>query len=212
MSGDHLRMTFYNHCLPLSLFRVLKGRNCNIYRCSSIGGHRTYIHCMWIAKAILMWCMECMCIPPYMKSCLVRGRSCPRRQPSSPTLSPHHVTLRNPDLILTYRTLTCPCLSVCPPCCSCFFSSLLVICFASEASPSALLFLSSTEDDLNLKLLPKDEVFRTGRPLLFIDDAMNSLAFSVSYISPSKSPRDMLCLSREILCRVERRLKELNRK
>ncbi len=46
MPVDILRMTFHDVCLPLSLFRVLKGRNPSIYRCSSIGGHRTYIHSM----------------------------------------------------------------------------------------------------------------------------------------------------------------------
>ena len=51
----------------MSLFRVLKERNRRIYCCSSIGGHRTYIHCMRIAKAVLMWCMECICILSYMR-------------------------------------------------------------------------------------------------------------------------------------------------
>ena len=44
MPGDDLRMTFHLFYSPLSLFRVLKGQNGSIYRCSSIGGQPSYIH------------------------------------------------------------------------------------------------------------------------------------------------------------------------
>jgi hypothetical protein len=59
-----LFMTLTYHCLCLGSWR---SDNRRIYCCSSIGGHRTYIHCMRIAKAVLMWCMECICILSFMR-------------------------------------------------------------------------------------------------------------------------------------------------
>ncbi len=143
MPVDDLRMTFHDVCLPLSLFRVLKGRKSKYL---SLQQHRrpSLIHTLHVNRESCSHVVYGVYVYPSIKSSPVRGRSCSRRQPSSPALSPHHVTLRYPDLILTYRTLTCLCPSVCPPCCSCFLSSLLFSCAVCPCPDLSLCYGSLT--------------------------------------------------------------------
>jgi len=135
--GDHFLMTFHNHCLPLSLFRVLKGRKSKVL---SLQQHRRplYIHTLHVNRESCSHVVYGVYVHPSMKSCPVRGRSCPRRQPSSPALSPRHVTapyatLPYPDRI--YRTLPAclPLHRAHPPLCDPDLSLSLFLCYCRMA-------------------------------------------------------------------------------
>lgn len=122
-------MTFYSLCLPLSLYRVFKGRNGSIYSCSSIVGQRTYIHCMSIAKAVLMWCMECMCITPWRAVLSPVG---PVRAGRRLPLHYRRTTSPYASLTLAWPTVPWPApVPLCVPLAAPVFLSSLLLCCVS---------------------------------------------------------------------------------
>ncbi len=74
MAGDDLRITFHYHSLPLSLFRVMKGRKSK-YLWLQLHRRPSLIHTLHVNRESCSHVVYGVYVHPSMKSCPVRAGS-----------------------------------------------------------------------------------------------------------------------------------------